>query len=152
MLAPYRRLDNGDVDANILPELIKQKVIALQKENGKILKDSKATLKKQIRKNFLVTHGFLKLYDDGFGGILEKFTPYQFYTKIVPKDYDKYVEVAPGDNYIEQDPESTFLDKDFDQDENETYIPKINGTYNGVKFSYENSKAFETIQNRHKIF
>ena len=197
MLAPYRRLDTGDVDANILPELIKQKVIALQKENSKILKDSKATLKKQIRKklselgkeyydikwtqqfadmlaearrldiqeqtkdgvlsvddnqnthvkNFLVTHGFLKLYDDGFGGILEKFTPYQFYTKIVPKDYDKYVEVAPGDNYIEQDPESTFLDKDFDQDENETYIPKINGTYNGVKFSYDNSKAFKTIQN-----
>lgn len=201
MLAPYRRLDTGDVDANILPELIKQKVIALQKENGKILKDSKATLKKQIRKklselgkeyydikwtqqfadmlaearrldiqeqtkggilsiddnqntyvkNFLVTHGFLKLYDDGFGGILEKFTPYQFYTKIVPKDYDKYVEVAPGDNYIEQDPESTFLDKDFDQDENETYIPKINGTYNGVKFSYDNSKAFETIQNSNTL-
>ena len=201
MLAPYRRLDTGDVDANILPELIKQKVIALQKENGKILKDSKTTLKKQIRKklselskeyydikwtqqfadmlaearrldiqeqtkdgvlsvddnqnthvkNFLVTHGFLKLYDDGFGGILEKFTPYQFYTKIVPKDYDKYVEVAPGDNYIEQDPESTFLDKDFDQDENETYIPKINGTYNGVKFSYDNSKAFETIQNSNTL-
>lgn len=201
MLAPYRRLDTGDVDANILPELIKQKVIALQKENGKILKDSKATLKKQIRKklselgkeyydikwtqqfadmlaearrldiqeqtkdgvlsvddnqnthvkNFLVTHGFLKLYGDGFGGILEKFTPYQFYTKIVPKDYDKYVEVAPGDNYIEQDPESTFLDKDFDQDENETYIPKINGTYNGVKFSYDNSEAFETIQNSNTL-
>lgn len=201
MLAPYRRLDTGDVDANILPELIKQKVIALQKQNSKILKDSKASLKKQIRKklselgkeyydikwtqqfadmlaearrldiqeqtkdgvlsigddqnthvkNFLVTHGFLKLYDDGFGGILEKFTPYQFYTKIVPKDYDKYVEVAPGDNYIEQDPESTFLDKDFDQDENETYIPKINGTYNGVKFSYDNSKAFKTIQNSNTL-
>lgn len=196
MLAPYRRLDTGDVDANILPELIKQKVIALQKENGKILKDSKSTLKKQIRKklselgkeyydikwtqqfadmlaearrldiqeqakdgvlsisddqnthvkNFLVTHGFLKLYDDGFGGILEKFTPYQFYTKIVPKDYDKYVEVAPGDNYIEQDPESTFLDKEFETDENETYVPKVSGTYKGVKFSYDNSKAFKTIE------
>lgn len=197
MLAPYRRLDTGDVDANILPELIKQKVIALQKENGKILKDSKTTLKKRIRKKlselgkeyydikwtqqfadmlaearrldiqeqskngilsmqedentnvkkFLVTHGFLKLYDDGMGGILEKFTPYQFYTKIVPKDYDKYVEVAPGDNYIEQDPESSFLDKEFDPKENETYIPKANGVYNGVKFSYDNSKAYESIQN-----
>lgn len=197
MLAPYRRLDTGDVDANILPELIKQKVIALQKENGKILKDSKTTLKKRIRKKlselgkeyydikwtqqfadmlaearrldmqeqskngilsmqddentnvkkFLVTHGFLKLYDDGMGGILEKFTPYQFYTKIVPKDYDKYVEVAPGDNYIEQDPESSFLDKEFDPKENETYIPKANGVYNGVEFSYDNSKAYESIQN-----
>lgn len=197
MLAPYRRLDTGDVDANILPELIKQKVIALQKENGKILKDSKTTLKKRIRKKlselgkeyydikwtqqfadmlaearrldmqeqskngilsmqddentnvkkFLVTHGFLKLYDDGMGGILEKFTPYQFYTKIVPKDYDKYVEVAPGDNYIEQDPESSFLDKEFDPRENETYIPKANGVYNGVEFSYDNSKAYESIQN-----
>lgn len=197
MLAPYRRLDTGDVDANILPELIKQKVIALQKENGKILKDSKTTLKKRIRKKlselgkeyydikwtqqfadmlaearrldmqeqskngilsmqddentnvkkFLVTHGFLKLYDDGMGGILEKFTPYQFYTKIVPKDYDKYVEVAPGDNYIEQDPESSFLDKEFDPKENETYIPKANGVYNGVEFSYDNSKAYQSIQN-----
>lgn len=197
MLAPYRRLDTGDVDANILPELIKQKVIALQKENGKILKDSKTTLKKRIRKKlselgkeyydikwtqqfadmlaearrldmqeqskngilsmqedentnvkkFLVTHGFLKLYDDGIGGILEKFTPYQFYTKIVPKDYDKYVEVAPGDNYIEQDPESSFLDKEFDPKENETYIPKANGVYNGVEFSYDNSKAYQSIQN-----
>lgn len=197
MLAPYRRLDTGDVDANILPELIKQKVIALQKENGKILKDSKTTLKKRIRKKlselgkeyydikwtqqfadmlaearrldmqeqskngilsmqddentnvkkFLVTHGFLKLYDDGMGGILEKFTPYQFYTKIVPKDYDRYVEVAPGDNYIEQDPESSFLDKEFDPNENETYIPKVNGVYNGSKFSYDNSKAYNDIQN-----
>lgn len=197
MLAPYRRLDTGDVDADILPELIKQKVVALQKENSKILKDSKSTLKKQIRKklselgkeyydvkwtqqfadmlaearrldiqeqekdgvlsisddqnthvkNFLVTHGFLKLYDDGLGMSIEKFTPYQFYTKIVPKDYDKYVEVAPGDNYIEQDPESTFLDKDFKTEENETYVPKVNGTYKGVKFSYDNSKAFETVDN-----
>ena len=197
MLAPYRRLDTGDVDADILPELIKQKVVALQKENSKILKDSKSTLKKQIRKklselgkeyydvkwtqqfadmlaearrldiqeqekdgvlsisddqnthvkNFLVTHGFLKLYDDGSGMPIEKFTPYQFYTKIVPKDYDKYVEVAPGDNYIEQDPESTFLDKDFKTEENETYVPKVSGTYKGVKFSYDNSKAFKTIDN-----
>ena len=197
MLAPYRRLDTGDVDADILPELIKQKVVALQKENSKILKDSKSTLKKQIRKklselgkeyydvkwtqqfadmlaearrldiqeqekdgvlsisddqnthvkNFLVTHGFLKLYDDGSGMPIEKFTPYQFYTKIVPKDYDKYVEVAPGDNYIEQDPESTFLDKDFKTEENETYVPKVSGTYKGVKFSYDNSKAFKTVDN-----
>lgn len=197
MLAPYRRLDTGDVDADILPELIKQKVVALQKENSKILKDSKSTLKKQIRKklselgkeyydvkwtqqfadmlaearrldiqeqekngvlsisddqnthvkNFLVTHGFLKLYDDGFGMPIEKFTPYQFYTKIVPKDYDKYVEVAPGDNYIEQDPESTFLDKDFKTEENETYVPKVSGTYKGVEFSYDNSEAFETVDN-----
>lgn len=67
--------------------------------------------------------------------------------KIVPKDYDKYVEVAPGDNYIEQDPESSFLDKEFDPKENETYIPKANGVYNGVEFSYDNSKAYESIQN-----
>lgn len=197
MLAPYRKLDTGEVDADILPELIKQKVIALQKENSKILKDSKTTLKKRIRKKlselgkeyydikwtqqfadmlaearrldmqesikdgsievsddqntnvkkFLVTHGFLKLYSDGMGGVMESFTPYQFYTKIVPKEYDKYMEVSPGDNYIEQDPESSFLDKDFDPDENETYVPKTTGTYNGKKFSYDNSKAYNTIQN-----
>lgn len=197
MTAPYRRLDNGEVDANALPELIKQKVIALQQENAKILKSSKNSLKKSVRKKlselgkeyydikwtqqfadmlaearrrdieeqaqsgilqigdnensnvkkFLVTHGFLKYYDDGLGQPIEKFTPYQFYTKIVPKDYDKYMEVSPGDNYIEQDPESSFLDNEFSEDENETYIPKKSGTYNGQKFSYDNSKAFETIQN-----
>jgi len=55
--------------------------------------------------------------------------------------------VAPGDNYIEQDPESTFLDKDFKTEENETYVPKVSGTYKGVKFSYDNSKAFKTVDN-----
>lgn len=46
MLAPYRRLDNGDVDATILPEQIKQKVVKLQEENKKILKKEKESLKK----------------------------------------------------------------------------------------------------------
>lgn len=195
MIAPYRRLDNGEVDAEILPEQIKQKVIALQKENSKILKQSKSVLKKQIRKklseigkefydikwtqqfadmlyqarrldaqnaqekglsfddentnvkNFLVSHGFLSYKDDGLGGIIEKFTPYQFYTKIVPKDYDAYMEIAPGDNYIEQDPESSFLDKEFDPSENETYIPIKEGTYNGTKFSYDNQSAYDKIEN-----
>lgn len=200
MIAPYRRLDNGEVDASILPEQIKQKVIALQKENSKILIQSKSILKKTIRKKlseigkqyydikwtqqfadmlqqarrldaqnaaenglsfddessnvskFLVTHGFLSLRNDGFGGVIEKFTPYQFYTKIVPKDYDKYMEIAPGDNYIEQDPESSFLDKDFDPSENETYIPLKEGMYNGKKFSYDNRKAYDEVQNSKTLF
>lgn len=195
MIAPYRRLDNGEVDAEILPEQIKQKVIALQKENSHILKQSKSVLKKQIRKklseigkefydikwtqqfadmlyqarrldaqnaqekglsfddentnvkNFLVSHGFLSYKDDGLGGIIEKFTPYQFYTKIVPKDYDTYMEIAPGDNYIEQDPESSFLDKEFDPSENETYVPIKKGVYNGTEFSYDNESSYNKIEN-----
>lgn len=195
MIAPYRRLDNGEVDAEILPEQIKQKVIALQKENSHILKQSKSVLKKQIRKklseigkefydikwtqqfadmlyqarrldaqnaqekglsfddentnvkNFLVSHGFLSYKDDGLGGIIEKFTPYQFYTKIVPKDYDRYMEIAPGDNYIEQDPESSFLDKEFDPSENETYVPIKKGVYNGTEFSYDNESSYNKIEN-----
>lgn len=195
MIAPYRRLNNGEVDAEILPEQIKQKVIALQKENSHILKQSKSVLKKQIRKklseigkefydikwtqqfadmlyqarrldaqnaqekglsfddentnvkNFLVSHGFLSYKDDGLGGIIEKFTPYQFYTKIVPKDYDTYMDIAPGDNYIEQDPESSFLDKEFNPSENETYVPIKKGVYNGTEFSYDNESSYNKIEN-----
>lgn len=196
MLAPYRRLDNGDVDATILPEQIKQKVVKLQEENKKILKKEKESLKKQIKRKlsevgkeyydvtwtqqfadmlsevrkadvndafaaginpdeydnpktaaFLRTHGFLKLIDYGDGMFDEKFTPYNFYTKIVPKDQAKYMTISPGDNYIEQDPESSFLDLEFDLNENETFVPMESGTYEGKSFSYSNKKAYDKIKN-----
>lgn len=35
-----------------------------------------------------------------FEGNFVKFIPYQYYTKVVPLNYDKYVEIVPGDNFI----------------------------------------------------
>lgn len=50
MLAPYRRLDNGEVDMYNLPELIKQKVIKLQNENAQIRKAQKKALDSKDKK------------------------------------------------------------------------------------------------------
>lgn len=82
-----------------------------------------------------------------FEGNFIKFIPYQYYTKIVPLNYDKYVEVVPGDNFIVQDNESSFVNKDFDELEEETLVPKKYGEWDGKKFSYDNSKQYDKIQN-----
>ena len=81
-----------------------------------------------------------------FEGNFIKFIPYQYYTKVVPLNYDKYVEVVPGDNFIIQDDESAFVNKNFDESENETLVPKKSGEWNGKKFSYDNSKQYDNIQ------
>lgn len=81
-----------------------------------------------------------------FEGNFIKFIPYQYYTKVVPLNYDKYVEVVPGDNFIIQDDESAFVNKNFDESENETLVPKKSGEWNGKKFSYDNSKQYDKIQ------
>lgn len=81
-----------------------------------------------------------------FEGNFIKFIPYQYYTKVVPFNYDKYVEVVPGDNFIIQDDESAFVNKNFDESENETLVPKKSGEWNGKKFSYDNSKQYDKIQ------
>ena len=80
-----------------------------------------------------------------FEGNFIKFIPYQYYTKVVPLNYDKYVEVVPGDNFIIQDDESAFVNKNFDESENETLVPKKSGEWNGKKFSYDNSKQYDNI-------
>lgn len=81
-----------------------------------------------------------------FEGNFIKFIPYQYYTKVVPLNYDKYVEVVPGDNFIMQDEESSFVNKNFDESEDETLVPKKSGEWNGEKFSYDNSEQYEKIQ------
>lgn len=81
-----------------------------------------------------------------FEGNFIKFIPYQYYTKVVPLNYDKYVEVVPGDNFIIQDEESSFVNKNFDESEDETLVPKKSGEWNGEKFSYDNSEQYEKIQ------
>ena len=81
-----------------------------------------------------------------FEGNFIKFIPYQYYTKVVPLNYDKYVEVVPGDNFIIQDEESSFVNKNFDESEGETLVPKKSGEWNGEKFSYDNSEQYDKIQ------
>ena len=81
-----------------------------------------------------------------FQGNFIKFVPYRYYTKVVPLNYDKYVEVMPGDNFIMQDDESSFVNKNFDESEGETLVPKKTGEWDGKKFSYDNSSQYDKIQ------
>lgn len=74
--------------------------------------------------------------------------PYRFYTKIIPQpEYqDRFMEIMPGDNFIYTQDENPFLNKDFDESEEESIVPKKSGTWNGEKFSYDNSEAYNKIQ------
>ena len=74
--------------------------------------------------------------------------PYRFYTKIIPQpEYqDRFMEIMPGDNFIYTQDENPFLNKDFDESEEESVVPKKSGTWNGEKFSYDNSEAYSKVQ------
>ena len=79
--------------------------------------------------------------------------PYRFYTKIIPQpEYqDRFVEIMPGDNFIYTQDENPFLNKEFDESEEESCVPKKSGTWNGEKFNYDNSEAYDKIQNNEDL-
>lgn len=81
--------------------------------------------------NFMATHGNVMYDFIGSTPVPVGFRPYTFYTKVVPLNFDKYVDVMPGDNFVQQDDNSSFLDENFDETENEAYVPKLYGEYNG---------------------
>lgn len=79
--------------------------------------------------------------------------PYRFYTKIIPQpEYqDQFMEIMPGDNFIYTQDENPFLNKEYDESEEESIVPKKSGTWNGEKFSYDNSKAYNKIQDNEDL-
>lgn len=211
LLNPYRNKNTGEVDNQLLPQQIKNKVRELTKTNNRIKKNAKdvlvytstnrvveSALQRKIKKELAdvfnrfakseYTNQYLQMMDAArkqdlidaekngalemgdmysaqiggpnmqrflastgdmifdFEGNFVKFIPYQYYTKVVPLNYDKYVEIVPGDNFIVQDNESSFVNKNFDELEGETLVPKKSGEWNGKKFSYDNSKQYDKIQ------
>lgn len=211
LLNPYRNKNTGEVDNQLLPQQIKNKVRELTKTNNRIKKNAKdvlvytssnrvvePALQRKIKKELAdvfnrfakseYTNQYLQMMDAArkqdlidaekngalemgdmysaqiggpnmqrflastgdmifdFEGNFVKFIPYQYYTKVVPLNYDKYVEIVPGDNFIVQDNESSFVNKNFDELEGETLVPKKSGEWNGKKFSYDNSKQYDKIQ------
>lgn len=211
LLNPYRNKNTGEVDNQLLPQQIKNKVRELTKTNNRIKKNAKdvlvytstnrvveSALQRKIKKELAdvfnrfakseYTNQYLQMMDAArkqdlidaekngalemgdmysaqiggpnmqrflastgdmifdFEGNFVKFIPYQYYTKVVPLNYDKYVEIVPGDNFIVQDNESSFVNENFDELEGETLVPKKSGEWNGKKFSYDNSKQYDKIQ------
>lgn len=91
---------------------------------------------------FLATHG-TRIFD--YDGNPIAYKAYSYYTKIVPKDADKYVTIEPSNAFIIQDQDSPFINKNFDQEQGEYKIPKKSGTWKGKKFNYDNSQAYNEI-------
>lgn len=210
LLQPYRNVSTGEVDANIVPERIKQIVNKKQKENSELMhsmyssssnKKVREVLKKinekyyttkwttqlqeayekamqefdkslidqgvdpsqapdlkmQAITNFMTAHGTISTFMDSGGFVrLGKFTPYQYYSKIEPIDEEKYIEYTPGDNYIESDESSDFINKNFEDGEDEPRVPKAApGRYslkeNGKEiytdsFNYDNQEAYDKVK------
>lgn len=209
LLQPYRNIATGEIDANIVPEKIKQIVNKKQRENSQIMYEQSSAENKKLREvlkkindryyqtkwtsqlqeayekamqefdnslidqgmdvsqasdlkmqaitNFLTAHGTIHTFVDMAGFThLGKFTPYQYYSKIEPIDEEKYIEYTPGDNYIQADESSDFINEKFDDSENESRVPKASpGKYqlkvNGKvlyedDFDYNNKKAFDKVK------
>lgn len=91
---------------------------------------------------FLATHG-TRLFD--FDGNPIGYKAYSYYTKIVPKDADKYITIEPSNAFIIQDQDSPFVNENFDPEQGEYKIPKKSGTWKGKKFDYDNSKAYDEV-------
>ena len=94
--------------------------------------------------------GYVSQYEDSMTGeTIYTPHPYRFYTKIMPKEKyrDQFMETVPGDNFIYSKDENQFINKNFDESEEESVIPKKKGTWNGEEFSYDNSEAYNKIQN-----
>lgn len=91
---------------------------------------------------FLATHG-ARIFDSDGNPISYK--AYSYYTKIVPKDTEKYITIEPSNAFIIQDRDSAFIDKEFDPEQGESKIPKKSGTWKGKKFNYDNSEAYNEV-------
>lgn len=91
---------------------------------------------------FLASHG-QRLLD--FEGNPIGYKAHSYYTKVVPVDFEKYGQIEPGDAFIMQDEDSEFLDKEFDEAEGESVVPKLKGVWNGKPFNYDNTEAYNKI-------
>lgn len=91
---------------------------------------------------FLASHG-QRLID--FDGNPIGYKAHSFYTKVMPVDFEKYGQIEPGDAFIMQDEDSLFLDKEFDESEGESVVPKLKGVWKGKPFNYDNSDAYNKI-------
>ena len=78
-----------------------------------------------------------RLVEDVEGEISWQAKPW--FRKVVAKQayYDRFMEVLPGDGYLNSDENNDLLDKDFDESYGQAFVPK--------KELYDNSKQYNKI-------
>ena len=74
-------------------------------------------------------------YESGLTG---DFKPYKWLQRMEAIDFDKYMDYEPGDAWTEKVDNEDLLNKDFDESEGTSFVPK--------KSLYDNSKAFSKFQ------
>lgn len=80
------------------------------------------------------------------------FNPYKWFTKVVPQEayMDEFFEVTPGKGWIDVEEDSEFINKNFDESEGMTMVPKRfyedeNGQPITSRPMYDNSETYNQI-------
>lgn len=71
-------------------------------------------------------------------GLIGDFRPYRWLQRMEAIDLNKYMEYQPGDAWTEKVDNEDLLNKNFDENEGTSFVPK--------KSKYDNSKAFSKIE------
>lgn len=109
-------------------------------------------IKRELRKTSLNEEGIVNedIYDslleqygtystDYESGLIGDFRPYRWLQRMEAIDFDKYMDYEPGDAWTEKVDNEDLLNKNFDENEGTSFVPK--------KSLYDNSKAFSKIEN-----
>lgn len=79
-------------------------------------------------------------------GIYKNFRPYRWYQKMQAKNVKKYMELVPGDAWIDYSDNDIFNDSEFDETENTTMVPRMDYVDKKTgKRIYDNSKAYSVF-------
>ena len=77
-------------------------------------------------------------------GLYRNFRPYRWYQKMQAKNVSKYMELVPGDTWIDYSDNDMFNDDKFDASQNATMVPRADYVENGKRI-YDNSKAYSVF-------
>ena len=109
----------------------------IKKEIQKASMQENGTIDYDVHDSLLEAYGhFIIDYETG---IEVGFQPHRWLQRMTAIDTDKYMEYMPGDAWTEKVDNEDLLNKNFDEKENSSFVPK--------KSKYDNSKKFSKIEN-----
>lgn len=86
-------------------------------------------------------------------GMYRNFRPYRWYQKMQAKNVEKYMEMVPGDAWIDYSDNDIFDDKEFDASENSTTVPRLDYVDEKTgKRVYDNTKAYSVFDKDSKDY
>lgn len=169
LLNMLRDFNNGDIKPSNMTKSMQAKLKDLEKQLSKIRKQAKAENKqlkgisKQFRSVFkkyaksekttlykrlteeAIKGGYLAQFQKATGKFdfeTGEFIAYKWFTKLMPQDeyFDEFAEWVPGSGWTDHESTDQWLNKDFDESENMSMVPK--------KSLYDNSKKYYKLYDK----